>query len=204
MEPQERWRIDPDRSTLSFSIHHAVLLKVVGQFQCWGGEVSIGPGSEHGSIHIWVDLTSIDTGSTERDQYILSTELFDVRAEPGLVFDADRIEVTDPSHGRIVGWLAIHCSRRRITISIERVAAPQVVGGVEHLIFRASASVSRRALGLRRRDHIRDWLGEQVLDDKIEMMATIELVRDGVAPSVAPAPEPPTTLVGPRPSELSL
>ena len=44
-----------------------------------------------------------------------------------------------------------------------------------------------------------------LLDDKIEMMATIELVRDGVAPSAAaPAPEPPTTLVGPLPSELSL
>ena len=174
----ERWRIDSERSTLRFHIHHAVLRELDGQFQCWGGMVLFDPDPGRCSVRIWVDLSSIDTGSTSRDNSILATEVFDGIAEPALVFDSQRVEALDADRGLVVGWLALNSFRKQIAVKVERDPTHAFPPGTMRLGFIARASIERAALGLHRPRSARDWLSEQLVGDTIDIASSIELARD--------------------------
>jgi polyisoprenoid-binding protein YceI len=200
MGARERWRIDAERSTLRFHIQHAVLRELGGQFHCWGGMVLFDPDPVRCSVRVWVDLSSIDTGSMRRDNAILATELFDVIAEPALVFDSLRVEALDADCGVVVGWLALNSYRKQIAVKVERGPTRASPPGTVRLGFTARASIERRALGLHRHRHPRDWLSEQLVGDTIDIAASIELARDltvGPTTRYDHAPTAPPQMMGP-------
>ena len=50
------WRIDPDRSTLRFSLRHIVVQEIKGEFTRWGGTLSVDEvNPTNSSIRVWVD-----------------------------------------------------------------------------------------------------------------------------------------------------
>jgi polyisoprenoid-binding protein YceI len=179
IDARERWRINPERSTLRFSIGHADLREIRGQFHCWGGMVLIDPAdSKRSSLRVWVDLSSIDTGSAARDHFILATELFDMHWEPALVFDSVRVEITGVGRGVVLGRLALHSFGKEIAVAIKAKPPRRDDKGVWHLVYTARTSIDRGALGLRRNRYIKDWLGESVVGETIEIAAHVEAARD--------------------------
>lgn len=203
MDAREKWQIDPGRSTLKFRIRHSVLREIRGQFHCWGGLLLVDKADlRRSAIRIWVDMSSIDTGSTKRDEFILATELFDLQWEPALVFDSERMELSGPGRGMVVGRLALHGVGKDIAVAVEAKAPRRDNRGAWHVVYIAHASIDRGALGLRRNRTITDWLGEGVVGESIEIAAHLEAVRDerpetdlsapvATAPSVARWPRLP-------------
>jgi polyisoprenoid-binding protein YceI len=179
MDGRERWRINSERSTLRFRIGHAVLQQIRGRFHCWGGTVLIDNRDLRRSVvRIWIDLSSIDTGSAKRDAFILATELFDIHWEPALVFDSERIEITGVGRGFIFGRLALHSFGKEIALAVEAKAPRSDSKGVWHLVYTARTSIDRGALGLRRNRYIDDWLSEAVVGETIEITAHVEVMPD--------------------------
>lgn len=183
LDPRERWRVDSERSALTFRVGHAVLPDIEGKFDCWGGAMLLDTTEPtRSSVRIWVDLSSLDTGSAERDQYILSTEPFDVRWEPAVVFDSERLEISDLSHGRVVGGLTIQACRQEISVTVEArdpPPQPDASGTAARRRYVARGALTRSAFGLRRTPrHVGDWLADKLLYDTIEFTAYIEATRD--------------------------
>jgi polyisoprenoid-binding protein YceI len=179
---RECWSIDIEKSSLSFSLRHALLGKIRGEFRCWGGRVLLDPRAPlQPSVHVWVDLSSLDTGSRRRNDAILETELFDIQWQPGLVFDADRIEQTNDDRAILTGWLGLHCLRKQISVDVTLSRPPGEKAA--ELIATARAAIDRRAFGLRREATARDWLSERFVDRTIEM--TAHIVATPAAPAVA-------------------
>ena len=184
---RERWRIEPERSTLRFRIGHAVLGEIGGQFHCWGGLALLDKADlRRSAVRIWVDLSSIDAGSPERDEYILGTELFDLQSEPALVFDSERIELSSAGRGVVAGRLAVHSFSTEIAVVVEARAPRRDASGTWHLVYTARTSVNRAAIGLRRSRHIVDWLDERVLGETLEIDAHVEARRDDRAAADLP------------------
>jgi polyisoprenoid-binding protein YceI len=155
---------------------------VNGQFHCWGGLVLLDTLDRRRSVvRIWVDLSSIDTGSAKRDESILDTELFDVRWEPGLVFDSEQIALADPHHAVLLGQLALRCLSKEVVVVVEAKAHWREANGSDRRSFIARASIERSAFGLRRRGHLPDWLSDHLLGDRIDIHAYVEAVREGLA-----------------------
>ena len=134
--------------------------------------------SKRSSVRVWVDLSSIATGSAARDEFILATELFDMHWEPALVFDSERVEMTGVGSGVVVGRLALHSFGKEIAVAIKAKPPRRDDKGVWHLVYTARTSIDRGALGLRRNSYIKDWLGESVVGETIEIAAHIEAARD--------------------------
>ncbi|HET6149629.1 MAG TPA: YceI family protein [Polyangia bacterium] len=179
MDGRERWRINSERSTLKFAIDHAGLKQICGRFHCWGGTVLIDNRDlTRSAVRIWVDLSSIDTGSVKRDAFILATELFDIHWEPALVFDSERVEITGIGRGLIFGRLALHSFGREIALEVEAKSPRADSKGVWHLVYTARTSVDRGALGLRRNRYNDDWLSEAVVGEIIEITAHVEVMPD--------------------------
>jgi hypothetical protein len=95
-----------------------------------------------------------------------------------LVFDSQRVEAIDADRGAVVGWLALNSFRKQIAVKVERDPMRASPHGTMRLGFIARASIERRALGLHRHRHARDWLSEQLVGDTIDIAASIELARD--------------------------
>lgn len=178
MDVRERWRVDPEQSTLKFSIGHAALGKIRGFFHCWGGVVLLDNADlRRSAVRIWVDLSSVDTGSETRDRYILASDLFDMELEPALVFDSQRVVIGGVGDGVVVGRLALHSFGREIAVAVQAHAPHRDDRGTWHLAFTARTSIDRGALGLRRKRDISDWLGEEVMGKTIDVTAYVEVAR---------------------------
>jgi hemerythrin superfamily protein len=79
MTKSETWHIDLDQSSLRFSLRHVVIHEIRGRFEKWGGSVALdGDDLTKASVSVWIDLGSVDTDETERDDQIRSPEFFDV------------------------------------------------------------------------------------------------------------------------------
>jgi polyisoprenoid-binding protein YceI len=179
METHEFWKIDAERSTLTFSIRHAALGHIKGAFSCWGGEVRIDPDKPQGAVvRIWVELSSLETGSRRRDKAIFHTELFDQRWEPALEFDGDSLEVHANDRMTVAGWLGLHSLRERIVVQLEPCLLNIDQSGSRRFVCTATASVDRRGLGLRKPRGVHSWLSDRLLGETIEVTAHVEATSD--------------------------
>ena len=171
---RECWSVDPERSALAFSLRHSLLGHIRGQFSCWGGRVQLDLVDPlKTSLHIWADMSSLDTGSQERNEAIFATELFDALGEPALTFDGDVVEMRGDGHALVRGWLGLRSFGEEVTVALD--LSPFVVGeSGPRLVAVAQASIDRRALGLRRARDVRDWLSEWLVSPTIEMTAQVE------------------------------
>ena len=180
MKTLERWKIDVERSRLTFSLRHAALGQIRGEFRCWGGEVRLDPASPRAAaVRIWVELSSLETGSRGRDRAILRTELFDQRWEPALEFDGERLEIDSSDRMTLVGWLGLRSLRRQIAIDLTAHRLELDGSGAPRFVCTARASIDRRSLGLKKPRHAAHWLADHLLGDTIELMAHVEATREG-------------------------
>jgi polyisoprenoid-binding protein YceI len=190
---QKSWSIDTKRSSLTFSVGHALLGPIRGEFGCWGGQVLLDSRDiGQPSIHVWVDLASLDTGSQRLDAAILDSELFDIQWQPCLVFDSERLERTPDGRAVLIGALGLHSFRKQVSIDVT-FDRPALAAGAE-IIATAHAVIDRRDLGLRRERRPRDWLSERLVDRTIEMDAHLVAEPTTDMPTSAEEPQPAVTL----------
>jgi polyisoprenoid-binding protein YceI len=200
MQVNELWRIDPERSTLRFSLRHALLGELGGQFGCWGGHVRLdGATPPTVAARIWVELSSIDTGSLKRDDQILRTELFDNAWEPALEFDGERLEIDASGRLKMSGWLGLRSRRTEVALDLAGAAMGVDVSGTPRFTCTATASISRRALGLRKNRGGGHWLDDQLLAENIDVVAHVEAVRVSAATAWSPAIRPVRAAFSPAP-----
>lgn len=189
MDTQECWKIDVDHSTLRFTLRHKLLGEIAGQFRCWGGHVQIDPQTpRNAAVRIWVELSSIDTGSPSRDDEILRTELFDQREEPALEFDGERFESDASDHLSLVGWIGLHAFRQKVSVTVEDYALKAGAPGAPRFACMARVSVDRKALGLCKKRGMEHWLNDRLLSDTIDITAHIEATLESsvsISPSLA-------------------
>jgi polyisoprenoid-binding protein YceI len=200
---RELWRIDPERSSLTFKLRHALLGEIRGELRCWGGRLLTDrDDATTFSVHVWADLSSLDTGSNRRNDAILDAEPFDLQWEPALVFDSERVEVAEHGCAVMVGWLGVGTYKRRIAVSIEANLASAPDSGAPRIVAKAHAAIDRHEFGLTRQKRPWDWLSEQFVDRTIDIAADLELMpaarvdtwgagaglRDTVAPFVSRIP----------------
>ncbi len=194
METQEHWKIDVERSTLGFGLHHKLLGEIAGQFRCWGGQVLIDEANpRRGAARIWVELSSIDTGSPNRDDAILRTELFDQRWEPALDFDGERLEIDGSDRLTLVGWLGLRAYRKEISVVVDTYAMKIDPAGTPRFVCTARASIDRKALGLHKKWGVGHWLSDQLLGETITIVARVEATLESPV-----AASPPVTLAALR------
>jgi len=188
MDTPESWKIDADRATLTFRLPHAGLGDIRGRFCCWGGRVLVDAANvRRSAVRIWVELSSIDTGSRRRDENILSTELFDQRWEPALEFEGDSLDIGPSAGITLSGWVSLRAFRERARVALDAPRLELDPSGRPRFVCTARASLDRQALGLRRSRKISDWLSDRLLGETIEIVANVEAVPESV-PQALPLP----------------
>ena len=171
-----RWALDPSHSSVSFSVRHLMVSKVRGQFTTFDAELVTAPNPLDSTISATVDLSSIDTGSPDRDAHIRSADFFDVDQHPTLSYRSTAIR-RDGDSFVVDGELTLHGVTRPVPLALE-------VNGFQHASpfgdiragFSATAEINRKDFGIEFNMPLEG--GGVVVGDKVQIALEIEAILD--------------------------
>jgi polyisoprenoid-binding protein YceI len=176
MTAVEEWKIDLERSTLRFALRHIVFHQIRGQFGKWGGTVALQRDNlARSTVRISIDLASVDTNESARDDQIRSPEFFDVDRFPQAKFSSTEVRLSEHANPIVKGRLDLHGFTGEVDAEIIRHNRWTDDKAVERISYEVKTSFDRRKFGLRWTQDLD--IGGVVLGDEIEVIVRLEAVR---------------------------
>lgn len=168
------WAIDPGHAEVAFVGRHFGLTKVRGRFTGVDGAVHITDDVTDSTVEVTIDMASVDSGSTDRDDHLRSADLFDVEQHPTATFRSTRVE-TDGTTGTVHGDLTIKGVTRAVALDVEYLGHARDPWDNERAVFSAAATVNRDDWGI-------SWnmvldAGGLLVSKEIRLEIEVELVR---------------------------
>jgi polyisoprenoid-binding protein YceI len=106
---QTQWQVDPNHSSLNFSIKHSGISLVNGKFLDYTGSLTTnGDALRDAQFNFNVQVASISTNVDARDKHLRSADFFEVETYPTMTFKSTKILATGkPEHFLLYGELTI-------------------------------------------------------------------------------------------------
>lgn len=168
------WTIDPGHAEVGFVGRHLVFTKVRGRFRGVEGVVLVGEDANDTTVEVTIDMASVDSGDTARDDHLRSSDLFDVEAHPTATFRG-AARGWRGTRGQLAGELTIKGVTREVVLDAEYLGFQVDPWGGERAIFSAAGALDREDFGL-------TWnmvleTGGLLVSKEIRLEIEVELVR---------------------------
>jgi polyisoprenoid-binding protein YceI len=142
------YTLDVSHSRLGFVARHAMVTKVRGQFGAFTGTARIDEANPSSSkVDLSIDVTSIETGSADRDGHLKSADFFDAEKYPTITFTSTKVE-RDGDDWDITGDLTIKDVTKSVTIEFEQTGSAVDPFGNTRVGFEGDVTVNRKDWGL--------------------------------------------------------
>lgn len=175
MTQKTTWNIDTTHSTVGFSVRHMMVSKVRGHFADFRGHIGLeGDSLIPSSAELTVEMKSIDTAVTDRDNHLRSADFFDVERFPTMVFKAKRVEKVSGDDFRLVGDLTIRDVTKEVSLEAEAGGRQKDPWGNERVGYSAKTKIERKEFGLVWNQALET--GGVVVGDKVEIVLEVEAV----------------------------
>lgn len=143
------WVPDKAHSEVDFSILHMSLTKVHGRFGNLGGSIVLDESDvTKSTVKVTIDVSSVDTGVTARDNDLKSTNFFDVARFPTATFESTSVTKSD-SGFTVAGNLTVHGVTKPVVLQVDGPTGPITsMDHKTHAGYSATTTVDRIAFGL--------------------------------------------------------
>ena len=141
------WAIDQGHSEVGFSVRHMMVSKVRGRFGEFAGEIVLGDNPLDSSVTAEIQLASIDTNNSQRDDHIRSADFFDVENHPVMSYRSTAVTPTDEGY-RVDGELTLKGVTRPVALDLELNGFSKDPWGGTRVGFSATAKINRRDFGV--------------------------------------------------------
>jgi polyisoprenoid-binding protein YceI len=106
--PRQVYAIDPQHSSVEFSVKHMGVGRVRGRFRGISGALHLDELQPEASwVRATIDAGSIDTGVEERDAHLRSADFLNVALFPQILYQNTRLERRDETRWRVDGEMTI-------------------------------------------------------------------------------------------------
>ena len=140
--------VDTAHSEIGFSVKHMMISKVKGSFGSYDATVEANEADLQGAlIDFKIDVASINTNNTDRDNHLRSADFFDAEQFPHITFKANEIVKKDDEY-ELNGDLTIKGITRPATFEVEYGGKGTNPWGVEVVAFSGEGKVNRKDFGL--------------------------------------------------------
>lgn len=169
------WDVDPTHSALQFSVRHLGISNVRGDFTTVSGSAMIDDDDlSNSSVMATVDLTSVDTRISRRDDDLKSPNFFDIAKYPTMTFQSTKITKTGEGTAKMTGNLTLHGVTKEVTFDVSGPTPPVNQMGVRRGA-EATGTINRKDFGI--------TADPVVVGDDIKVTIDVELVKPGTVPS---------------------
>ena len=144
----KKWTVDTAHSEVGFSVKHMMISKVKGSFSSYEATVEANEEDLQGAlIDFKIDVASINTNNTDRDNHLRSADFFDAEQFPYITFKANDI-VKKGDEYELTGDLTMRGVTRPTTFEVEYGGKATNPWGVEVVAFNVEGKVNRKDFGL--------------------------------------------------------
>jgi len=141
--------LDVAHTRIGFVARHAMVTKVRGAFNELAGTAVIdGADPAKSSVKVTVEVASIDTRNSMRDDHLRTNDFLDVAQFPQLSFVSTAIAQVGDEQFEVTGDLTIKGVTKSITIPLEFQGAATDPFGNERIGFEGSTSLKRSDFGI--------------------------------------------------------
>ena len=172
MAQTSTWVPDKAHSEVDFSILHMSLSKVHGRFGNIGGSIVVNDADiTKSTVNITIDVSTIDTGVSARDNDLKGPNIFDVAQFPTATFVST--SVTKSGAGlTVAGNLTLHGVTKPVTLAVEGPTGPvQGMDKKPHQGFSATTTISRSAFG------IASKMPSAVIGDEVQLTIDLDVAK---------------------------
>ncbi|MGA8036428.1 MAG: YceI family protein [Candidatus Acidiferrales bacterium] len=114
------WQIDPAHANAQFTVRHLSISNVSGQFNKMGGTIRLDDKDVTKSVvNATIDVTSVDTRDSTRDNDLKSDHFFDVAKYPTMTFVSTKIEIAGAGKLKMTGNLTLHGVTKEVTFDVD-------------------------------------------------------------------------------------
>jgi polyisoprenoid-binding protein YceI len=143
------WNIDPAHSEVDFTVRHMSISNVHGQFGGIKGTIVRNASDlTKSTVSVTIDVSTIDTGVSARDNDLKSAHFFDVAQFPTATFTSTSVSGSG-THLTIHGNLTLHGVTHPIELEVEGPSA--TITGMDHKPhtgYSATATINRKDFGI--------------------------------------------------------
>jgi polyisoprenoid-binding protein YceI len=141
------WALDQAHTEVGFSVRHAGISKVRGQFTEADATLVVGETLATSSVDATVKIASFDSNNDDRDAHVKGPDFFNAEQFPNMTFTATDVQGT-PEAFRLSGDLTIKATTKPVTFDVEFGGVAVDPFGATRAGFSASTQISRKDFGI--------------------------------------------------------
>jgi polyisoprenoid-binding protein YceI len=143
-----RYDVDPDHSTIGFSVDHMVVSKTRGQFTEYIGFIEMDHDAKTvKAIEATIKTPSLTTNHQKRDTHLKGPDFFDVEQYPTMIYKMKSYRKTGDGYTAI-GDLTLHSVTKEITLVGNFNGVNKDPWGNTRAGFTAEGKVNRKDFGI--------------------------------------------------------
>jgi polyisoprenoid-binding protein YceI len=169
-----KWIIDPTHSEVAFKVKHLVISTVTGYFRKFEGAAESASEDFNGaSVTFSLDVNSIDTNQSDRDQHLKSADFFDTASFPSITFSGKL--VNQGGEYQLQGDLTLKGITQQVTLDVTYGGTVADPYGQTKAGFEIEGKLNRKDFGL-------TWsaiteAGSVVVSDQVRLQLSVQLVK---------------------------
>lgn len=169
-----KWIIDPTHSEVAFKVKHLVISTVTGYFRKFEGAAESASEDFNGaSVTFSLDVNTIDTNQSDRDQHLKSADFFDTASFPSIAF-AGKL-VNQEGEYQLQGDLTLKGITQQVTLDVTYGGTVADPYGQTKAGFEIEGKLNRKDFGL-------TWsaiteAGSVVVSDQVRLQLSVQLVK---------------------------
>ncbi|MEC0123287.1 YceI family protein [Paenibacillus pabuli] len=143
------WEVDPDHSSVEFSVTHLMINKIKGVFENFEAILSFDPNDVTTmGIQASIDASSITTRQQQRDEHLRSEDFFHAAKYPAITFQSTSCVLAGERQYELTGNLTLHGVTKPVTFYTVFEGLNQDPRGRERVGFHSTARIERNEFGL--------------------------------------------------------
>ncbi len=172
-----KWVIDPMHSEVQFKVKHLVISTVTGFFKSFEGSMETeNDDFEDAKISFAIDIDSIDTNQTQRDEHLKSAEFFDAEKYPQITFNSTSFKKTgEDDEYKLTGDLTVKGITKSVTLDAEFGGSADDFYGNTKAGFEVTGKINRKDFGLTW-DGVTE-AGSIVVGEDIKLMINVQFAK---------------------------
>ena len=176
MENRTTWAIDPMHSEMLFKIKHLVISTVTGSFKKFQGTViTFGDDFNNAKVNFTIDVNSIDTNQSHRDEHLLSSDFFESEAYPQIKFQSTSFTKESEGDYKMTGNLTIKEVTKPVILNVEYGGSQKdMYGNIKHG-FEITGKINRKDFGMTY--NAITEAGGLTLGEEVKVIANIQVAR---------------------------
>lgn len=164
--PAGKWLVDATHSEVGFSVKHLMISKVKGSFGSFSGEITTTDNPLETEVEGQIDVTSINTNDTNRDNHLRSDDFFDTENFPYMHFKSTKVEHVKGDNYLLTGDLTIKGVTKPVTLNAVFNGVAVDPYGQTKAAVEATGKINRTDFGLK-------W--NQILDNGAGLLVSEEV-----------------------------